>query len=290
MDLNLLLIQGLNGLQLGVMLFLMSAGLTLVFGVMNLINLAHGSFYMLGAYLAAYFQQATGSFLLAVALALPVTGIIGVAVEMTILRRLYHRDHLDQVLATFALILFFNELVRIVWGPQALFMALPAALSGSVMIFPGVPYPAFRLAICGCGILVAVSLYLIITRTRVGMLVRAGATGREMVGALGVNIAGLYTLVFGVGAALAGFAGMMAGPLLSVESGMGEPILILAFVVIVIGGIGSVRGAFIAAVAVGVADTFGRVLLPPALASMVIYILMATVLFFRPRGLFPAGG
>lgn len=289
MDLSLFAIQGLNAIQLGVMLFLMSAGLTLVFGIMNLINLAHGSLYMLGAYLAATFQRLSGSFLLGIALAIPVVMVIGVLMELIVLRRLYDRDHLDQVLATFALILFFNELVRMVWGPQAYFMSPPPALSGSVSILPGVPYPAYRLFIVAVGLLLALGLYLLIHRTRLGMLIRAGASNREMVGALGVNVSLLFTLVFGLGAVLAGFAGMMAGPILSVEIGMGESILILTFVVIVIGGIGSVRGAFVAAMLIGFADTFGRVLLPPALASMVIYILMAAVLFKRPQGLFPAG-
>ena len=290
MDLNLFIIQSLNGLQLGVMLFLMSAGLTLVFGIMNLINLAHGSLYMLGAYLAATFQRLSGSFLLGVMAAIPLVMGIGVLMELTVLRRLYHRDHLDQVLCTFALILFFNDLVRIVWGPQAYFMALPHALSGTVTLVPGVVYPAYRLLMVAVGLLIAAGLYLLITRTRLGMLIRAGASNREMVGALGVNVKMLFTLVFGLGAVLAGFAGMMAGPILSVEIGMGESVLILTFVVIVIGGIGSVRGAFAAAMLIGVVDTFGRILLPPALASMVIYILMAGVLFWRPRGLFPAHG
>jgi branched-chain amino acid transport system permease protein len=277
----------MNSLQLGVMLFLMSAGLTLVFGIMNLINLAHGSLYMLGAYLAATFQQMTGSFLLGVALALPVVTAVGILLEVALIRRLYRRDHLDQVLVTFALILFFNELVRLVWGPQAYFMDLPASLSGTVTLLPGAPYPAYRLAIVAAGLAVAAGLYLLITRTRTGMLIRAGATHREMVAALGVNVRRLFALLFGLGAALAGFAGMMAGPILSVEVGMGESVLIVAFVVIVIGGIGSVRGAFVAALLIGFVDTFGRMLLPPALASMVIYLFMAAVLFWRPQGLFP---
>jgi branched-chain amino acid transport system permease protein len=280
--------QGLNGLQFGVMLFLMAAGLTLVFGVMNMINLAHGSIYMIGAYFAATFAQLTGSFLLAVLIALPLVALVGIAVEVIALRTLYARDHLDQVLATFGLILFFNELVRILWGPEAYFMDLPAALAGHVEIVPGAPYPVYRLAIVGVGLAVAALLYWLIGHTRLGMLIRAGASNREMVGALGVDIGLLYTLVFGLGAALAGLAGMMAGPIIAVQSGMGESILILTFVVIVIGGIGSIRGAFIAALAVGLADTFGRVLLPPALAEMVIYLLMAAVLYWRPRGLFPA--
>jgi len=304
MDLLLLLVQGLNGLQLGIMLFLMAAGLTLVFGIMNVVNLAHGSLYMVGAYLAAAFQEWTGSFVLAVLLALPVTALVGVLVELVAIRALYPRDHLDQVLATFGLILFFNELVRIVWGKASRFMALPAGLAGHVQLVPGVRYPAYRLVIVAVGLLVAASLYVLITRTRVGMLIRAGASNRTMVSALGVNVRLLFTLVFGLGAALAGLAGLMAGPIVSIESGMGEPVLILTFVVIVIGGIGSIRGAFVAAVLVGFVDTIGRAFLPPllgailspqtanqagpALASVLIYVLMAGVLAFRPEGLFPA--
>lgn len=288
MTLLLFIEQVLNGLQLGTMLFLMAAGLTLVFGIMHLINLAHGSLYMIGAYVAATVQQATGSFTLGLLAALPAAALVGMAMEAIALRRLYDRDHLDQVLATFGLILFFNELVKILWGPQAYFMAVPEALSGSVEILPGAPYPAYRLAIVATGIAAALFLYLLITRTRIGMLIRAGATNREMVNALGVNVDRLYMLVFGLGAALAGLAGVMAGPLLALEVGMGENILILAFVVIVIGGIGSVRGAFVAALLVGLADTFGRVLLPGALSEMTIYILMAAILIWRPQGLFPA--
>ncbi|MFO7482301.1 branched-chain amino acid ABC transporter permease [Oceanibaculum nanhaiense] len=288
MTLLLFIEQVLNGLQLGTMLFLMAAGLTLVFGIMHLINLAHGSLYMIGAYVAATVQQATGSFTLGLLAALPAAALTGMAMEAIALRRLYDRDHLDQVLATFGLILFFNELVKIIWGPQAYFMDVPAALSGSVEILPGAPYPAYRLAIVATGIAAALFLYLLITRTRIGMLIRAGATNREMVNALGVNVDRLYMLVFGLGAALAGLAGVMAGPLLALEVGMGENILILAFVVIVIGGIGSVRGAFVAALLVGLADTFGRVLLPGALSEMTIYILMAAILVWRPQGLFPS--
>ncbi|MCX5882666.1 MAG: branched-chain amino acid ABC transporter permease [Deltaproteobacteria bacterium] len=290
LDPILLLVQGLNGVQLGVMLFLMASGLTLVFGVMNLLNLAHGSMYMMGAYLAAALQQRTGSFLLALVLALPATFLIGMIVEAVAMRRLYDRDHLDQVLVTFGFILCFNELVRILWGPQALFMALPDGLSGYVSILPGVIYPVYRLVIIGSGLLVALLLYLLVMKTRLGMLIRAGASHREMVGSLGVNIKLLYTVLFGIGSALAGLAGMMAGPILSIESGMGDPVLILALVVIVIGGLGSIRGALLASIMVGVADTFGRILLPPALASMVIYLLMAAILFWRPKGLFSANG
>ena len=302
----LVLEQVLNGLQLGVTLFLLAAGLTLVLGIMNLVNLAHGSLYMVGAFVAATVARETGSFLLGLLAALPATALVGMAVEVVALRRLYDRDHLDQVLATFGLILFFNELTRIVWGPRALFLDVPTWLSGSVEIIPGVPYPAYRLAIILVGLTVALSLYLLNAKTRLGMLIRAGASNREMVGALGVNIRVLYTLVFGLGAMLAALAGAMAGPIYAVEVGMGESILILTFVVIVIGGLGSTRGAFVGALLVGLADTLGRAFLPvllklfmpPAtadgvgasLASMAIYIMMAAILIWRPRGLFPAHG
>ena len=300
----LLLEQVLNGLQLGVMLFLMAAGLTLVFGIMGLINLAHGSMYMLGAFVAATVTQATGSFVLGLLVALPATALMGWLVEVAVLRRLYTRDHLDQVLATFGLILFFNALVQIVWGRQPLFMDVPEALSGSVELIPGVPYPAFRLAIIATGLAVAGLLYLLISRTRLGMQIRASASNRDMAEAIGINTPLLYGLVFALGALLAALAGVMAAPILAVESGMGESILIETFVVIVIGGLGSIRGAFLGALLVGLVDTLARAFLPtllravlPAaqadgagasLASMGIYILMAAVLLWRPRGLFPA--
>ena len=296
--------QFLNGLQFGVMLFLMASGLTLIFGIMDLINLAHGSLFMVGAYLCATIFQKTGSFMLGLLVALPGVAIVGILVEVFALRTLYARDHLDQVLATFGLILFFNELTKIIWGPRALFLDVPEALSGTIEIIPGAPYPTFRLAVIVVGIMVAIFLYLLITRTRLGMLIRASATNREIVGALGVNVKLLYTLVFGLGALLAGLAGAMAGPLFAVEVGMGEDILILTFVVIVIGGIGSIRGALVGAILVGLIDTLGRAFLPalfklfldPATAdgvgasldSMAIYILMALVLAWKPRGLLPA--
>lgn len=295
--------QLLNGLQLGVMLFLMSAGLTLVFGIMQVINLAHGSFYMIGAFVAATVTVHSGSFLLGMAVALPVAAVVGMIVEIGILRRLYNRDHLDQVLATFGLIFFFNELTRIIWGRQPLFMDVPSWLDGAVELLPGVHYPVYRLAIILVGIAVAIFLYLLFSRTRLGMQIRAGATNRETVAALGVNIRLLYTLVFGLGTMLAALAGVMAGPILAVEVGMGESILILTFVVIVIGGIGSVRGALIGALLVGMVDTLGRVYLPDilrvvfssstadtlgaSLAAMSVYILMAIVLTCKPAGLFP---
>ena len=295
--------QCLNGLQVGLLLFLLAAGLTLVFGIMDLVNLAHGSLYMVGAYFAATFTALTGSFLAGIALALGATLAVGMAVEVIAMRRLYGRDHLDHVLGTFGLILFFNETVRLVWGPAGMNLPLPSWLNRSIEILPGVPYSMYRLSIIVVALAVAIGLYLVIMRTRLGMLVRAGASNREMVGALGVNIKLLYTLVFGIGAALAGLAGMMQAAILTAQIGMGENILILAFVVIIIGGIGSIRGAFVAALFVGFVDTVGRTYLPeilklvlsptaastaaPALSSMLIYLLMAVVLVVRPAGLFP---
>jgi branched-chain amino acid transport system permease protein len=299
----LLIEQFLNGLQLGLLLFLLAAGLTLVFGIMDLVNLAHGSLYMLGAYFAATFVGWTDSFVLGAVLALAATLLLGMVLEVVALRRLYGRDHLDQVLGTFGLILFFNELVRMVWGPAGLSLSLPMWLVYPLEILPGLFYPTYRIAIICTALLVALFLYLLVMRTRLGMLIRAGASNREMTGALGVNINLLYTLVFGLGAALAGLAGLMQAPILTVQIGMGENILILAFVVIIIGGIGSIRGAFIAAVLIGLIDTIGRAFLPdllrlvfssraastvaPAMSSMLIYVLMASVLVLRPEGLFP---
>ena len=304
MSLLLLLEQTLNGIQFGIFLFLISAGLTLVLGIMNVVNLAHGVLYMLGAYFAATFFKLTGSLLLALVLMMPSLLAVGILVEVIVLRRLYGRGHMDQVLATFGLILFFNEIVRILWGVEAQAMPIPEIVSGHVEILPGVPYPIFRLIIIGVGLAVAVLLYLLIAHTRIGMLIRAGASDRAMVRALGVNIRLLYTAIFGLGAVLAGVAGLMAGPILSVESGMGDDMLILALVVIVIGGIGSIRGALVASIIVGVFEVVGRSFLPdllltilpsdfaetagPALSSMLIYILMVGVLFFKPTGLFPA--
>ena len=300
----LLLEQGLNGLQFGLMLFLLAAGLTLVFGIMDMVNLAHGSLYMIGAYLMATLAQATGSFWIALPLAMAATAAVGMALEAGLLRRLYERDHLSQVLATFALILIANDLVRMIWGPQALLLDAPRALAGTIEIIPGAPYPAFRAFIIGVGLAVAAALYWMIVHTRVGALVRAGASNREMALALGVNVKRLFTLVFGLGAALCALAGAMLGPLLAVQIGMGESILIQAFVVVVIGGIGSIRGALAGAIVVGLVDTMGRAFLKPllghvisptageaagpALASMLIYLLMAVVLALRPEGLFPA--
>jgi branched-chain amino acid transport system permease protein len=302
----LFLEQCLNGLQFGLLLFLLAAGLTLVFGIMDMVNLAHGSLYMVGAYFAATFAALTDSFLVGAILALGATILVGMVVEVVALRRLYGRDHLDHVLGTFGLILFFNEAVRIVWGPAGLTLRVPDWLNTSVRILPGLDYPTYRIAIIVTALAVALFLYVLVMRTRIGMLIRAGASNREMIGALGVNINLLYTLVFGLGAALAALAGLMQAPIQTVQIGMGENILILALVVIIIGGIGSIRGAFIAAIMVGLIDTIGRAFLPdllrlvlssrgastvaPALSSMLIYLVMAIVLVVRPAGLFPVAG
>jgi len=303
---TLLIEQCLNGLQFGLLLFLLAAGLTLVFGIMDLVNLAHGSLYMVGAYFAATFVAWTDSFILGVVLALAATLVVGMAIEVTVMRRLYGRDHLDHVLGTFGLILFFDEAVRLIWGPEGLSLPLPSWLNTSIQVLPGVDYSAYKFSIIVVSLIVAAFLYMLVMRTRVGMLIRAGASNREMVGALGVNIKLLYTLVFGLGAALAGLAGLMQAPILTVQIGMGENILILAFVITVIGGIGSIRGALIAALFVGFIDTLGRAYFPdllrtmftkevaataaPALSSMLIYLLMAIVLVVKPEGMFSAGG
>ncbi len=302
MTANLFLTQVLNGVQFGVLLFLMAAGLTLVFGIMGFINLAHGSLYMLGAYFAAVVYGWSGSFWLALGAGFVGLFILGAAADALGLSVLHRRDHLDQVLATFGIVLFFNELVRVVWGNAPLFMDAPPALADSVQLM-GLNYPAYRFAIIAAGLLVAVGLYLLIERTRIGMLIRAGASNRSMVSALGVNIGWINRFVFALGAGLAGIAGAMVGPILSIQPGMGEPILILTLVVIVIGGIGSIRGAFFGALVVGVVDTLGRAMVPtllksvlepsaanavgPALASMGVYLLMVIVLAFKPDGLFP---
>lgn len=301
----LILEQLLNGLQLGVTLFLLAAGLTLVFGIMGVINLAHGSLYMIGAYAGALLAAQTGSFAIAFLGGLAAAGVAGMLIELLVLRKLYARDHLDQVLATFALILTVNQAAVILFGRQPLFVDIPPWLNGSVSL--GLfNYPVYRLSIIVLGLIVAVALALFITRTRIGMLVRAGATHRDMVRALGVDIRMLYTVIFGLGALLAGLAGVMAGPLLAVQVGMGEQILILTFVVVVIGGLGSVRGAFFGALLVGMVDTSMRAFLPglfrqlmpgpeadalgAGIASMGVYLLMALVLLIRPKGLFPAHG
>jgi branched-chain amino acid transport system permease protein len=306
MSISLFLIQILNGLQLGVLLFLIAAGLTLVFGVMDFINLAHGVQYMLGAYLAVMFYAMTGNFLVALILALVAALVFGLLLEFSVFRHLYDRDHLDQVIATFGIILFLNQAVKLVWGAAPLTLPIPEIFSGAVAIVPGLIYPVWRLVIIASGLAVGALLYGIVTYTRVGMLVRAGATNAPMVSALGVDIRRLFMVVFGFGTMLAAFAGVMIAPILSVEPGMGDTILILAFVVIVIGGVGSIRGAFLAALIIGLVDTLGRSFsvdimrffmgpsaartVGPAIASMLIYLLMASVLYFRPAGLFPAKG
>jgi len=319
---DLFLQQLINGIQLGMLLFLLAAGLTLVFGIMDLVNLAHGSMYMVGAFVTATFTLLTDSFFIGLLIAVPATVLVGIATEVTTLRTLYARHHLDQVLATFGLILFFDETVRIFWGSAGMEVPLPAFLSGNMNEWiAGLDLPTYRVLIIAICLAVAAGLYWVVARTRLGMLIRAGATNREMIGALGVDIKLLYTLVFGLGAGLAGLAGAMAAPILSAQIGMGEQILIMTFVVIVVGGIGSIRGAFIGAMLVGVIDTMGRsfiddLLLPvlsfastdlgwpgsasevsqvaetaaPAISSMLIYIIMATVLVFRPQGLFPPRG
>lgn len=303
MSTSLVFIQALNGLQFGVLLFLLAAGLTLVFGIMNFVNLAHGSLYMMGAYVAASLYNWSGSFVVAALGVIVTMLVLGLVLERVALFTLYERDHLDQVLATFGLILFFNEVARMIWGASPYYMTVPAALAGTISLF-GTPYPLYRFAIIVVGLAVALGCYLLIHKTRAGMLIRAGASNRPMVAALGINIKLLNALLFGLGAMLAGLAGAMAGPILSVQPGMGEGVLITTLVVIVIGGIGSVGGAFYAAVIVGLVDTLGRAFLPlllrqltersfadaagPALASMLVYLLMAVVLAWRPQGLFPA--
>ena len=302
MSLVLIAEQILNGLQFGIMLFLMSAGLTLIFGVMGLINLAHGSLYMIGAFIAAAVASATGSFILALVAALSAAALAGAIVEMTIIRKLYNRDHLDQVLATFALILIFSEGTRWVFGSFPLYLDVPAYLQDAVTLPGGIQYPLYRITLIVFGLIIGAGLGLLITKTRIGVQIRAGENDREMVSALGVNISKLYTFVFALGAALAGLAGALVGAIQSVEVGMGEPVLILAFVVIVIGGIGSVKGALIGSILVGLTDTLGGIFLPKlfglfmdlatatnvgsSIASMSIYILMSIVLVWRPTGLF----
>ena len=303
---TLLVEQLLNGLQFGLMLFLIAAGLTLVFGIMDVLNLAHGSLYMIGAYIAASVAQATGSFWIAVPVAVVATGVVGLILEVILIRRLYRRDHLSQVLATFAVILIANDTVKLIWGPAPIMLSAPAALGGPVELVPGFLYPSYRLLIIGVGLALALMLYFFVTHTRTGMLVRAGSSNRDMATIMGVRVDRLFATIFVLGAMLSAVAGALLGPLLAVEIGMGENILIPALVVIVIGGIGSIRGAFVGAVLVGVVDTAGRAFLPdllhrflsnavaaqlgPALAAIAIYLVMAAVLFFRPQGLFPARG
>ena len=306
MTLTLILEQTFNGLQAGVTLFLVAAGLTLILGIMDVVFLAHGAQVMIGAYAAAAVAAATGNFYIGLFLAIPVTFASGYVLEFLLIRHLYRRDHMEQVLATFGLILFFNELIRIGFGPAALYSDLPRSLSGFVEILPGAPYPIYRLWVILVGLACAIGIHIFVSRTRIGAMVRAGANNPEMTAALGINIKILFRFIFAVGACFVGVAGMMLGPITAVQPGMGEPLLILSLVVIIIGGVGSVRGAFIAAIIVGLIDTLGRVFLPamlrsvvdqatadgagPAVASMLVYITMAVVLIFRPTGLFPAKG
>jgi branched-chain amino acid transport system permease protein len=306
MDWTLLVIQTLNGLQLGVLLFLLAAGLTLVFGIMDFINLAHGSLYMVGAFFCATIASLTGSFLLGVLAALPLTFAVGLAVELVVVRRLYARDHLDHVLATFGLILFFDAATQLIWGPEGIAIALPDFLDGRVSLGLGIEFPTYRLVIILVGLAVAAGLAYVVGATRIGMLIRAGASNRRMLGALGVDVNRLFTVVFATGATLAGLAGLMMAPITGAYVGMGNNILIVALVVIIIGGIGSVRGAFIAALVIGMIDTMGRAFLDsamklvlsqqnaetaaPALSAMLIYILMAGILAVRPQGLFAPKG
>ncbi|HRL27509.1 branched-chain amino acid ABC transporter permease [Alcaligenes sp. SDU_A2] len=306
MSLILITEQLLNGLQFGLMLFLIAAGLTLVFGIMDIMNLAHGSLYMAGAYVAAETMQRTGSFTAAIIVAVGVTALVGIALEILIMRKLVTRDHLAQVLGSYAVILIANDLVKMIWGPTPVMLNMPAMLSGPVELLPDFLYPAFRLMIIAVGLIVALALYAFVTKTRAGVLVRAGASNRQMATLMGVKVPVLFLGVFTLGAALAALAGSLLGPITAVQIGMGEEILILVLVCIVIGGIGSIRGAFVGALLVGMVDTAGRAFLPmllrnvfpadvassvgPTLAAIMIYVLMAGVLVFRPSGLFPARG
>ncbi|MBD5803573.1 High-affinity branched-chain amino acid transport system permease protein LivH [Azoarcus sp. Aa7] len=296
--------QLLNGLGFGLMLFLLAAGLTLVFGIMDTMNLAHGSLYMAGAYIAARVHEAGGSFVGAVLVAVVATVLVAFVLELLIVRRLYARDHLAQVIATFGVILIADDAVKAIWGPSPVMATTPAALAGPVQLLPELPYPAYRLVLLAVGLLVAIGLYVLVNHTRVGMLVRAGASNRKMAEFMGVRVGRVFSFVFALGAALAALAGALMGPISAVQIGMGEAILIPALVVIVIGGIGSVRGAFVAALLVGLVDTAGRAFLPPllrsvlppalaadlgpALAGIAMYVLMAAVLILKPAGLFPA--
>ena len=291
-----------NGFQTGITLFLISAGLTIILGTMNFVNLAHGSQVMIGAYVATYFFGLTESFFLGIIFAVPCTFIFGITLEILIIRHFYNRDHMEQVLVTFGLIIFFNEVIRIVFGPASLYSTIPKILSNSVMLLPDLPYPAYRLFIIGIGIISALIIYVLIHKSKIGAMVRAGENNSIIASALGININLLFRLVFATGATFAGLAGMMIGPLTSIEPGMGEPLLILALVVIIIGGVGSIKGAFFSAILIGIIDTLGRVFIPfllklflnnssadgagPALSSMLVYILMIIILIKKPNGLF----
>ncbi|MBT3788288.1 MAG: branched-chain amino acid ABC transporter permease [Alphaproteobacteria bacterium] len=303
---TLLAAQLINGLQLGILLFLLASGLSLIFGIMDFVNLAHGSLYMVGAFFCATLTQWTGNFIWGVILALPATAVVGLLVELIVVRKLYQRDHLDHVLATFGLILVFDTATQMIWGPDGIVVPLPAWLDGRVILFSDIVLPTYRIAIISVGLVVALGLFLIVTQTRLGMRIRAGASNRDMIGALGVDINLLFTLVFAMGAVLAGLAGMMIAPITEASVGMGNGIIIVTFVVIVIGGIGSIKGAFAAAMIVGLIDTMGRSYLDslfklfmsdqnaetsaPAISAMLVYILMAAILAIRPQGLFPPKG
>jgi len=303
MDASLVITQLLNGMQLGVLLFLVCAGLTLVFGIMDFINLAHGSFYMIGAYVCGTVTALTDSFLIGVLLGIPLTLAVGYLTELTVIRRLYQRDHLDHVLATFGLILIFDTGVHLIWGAGGMAIPLPGWLDSQIRPAENIVIPTYRVAIILVGLAVAAGLYYVVTKTRIGMLIRAGASNRTMVEALGIDIKKLFTLVFAAGAAIAGLAGMMISPITEASIGMGNEIIIIALVVIIIGGVGSIKGAFIGALIVGLIDTLGRSYLDqflklfisaenaetaaPAISAMLVYILMAIVLAVRPQGLFP---
>lgn len=296
--------QLLNGVGYGLMLFLIAAGLTLVFGIMDTMNLAHGSLFMVGAYLAAKIHVASQSMLMAVAASIVLTMLIAWVLEKLVMRYLYHRDHLAQVLATFGIILIADDAVAAIWGVAPVMAPMAAGLSKPVQLFAGLPYPAYRLMLIGAGLAVAVLMYLLVNHTRIGMLVRAGASNRAMAEFMGVRVGRVFSFVFVLGAGLAALAGALMGPISAVQVGMGEKILIPALVIIVIGGIGSVRGAFVAAMIVGLVDTIGRAFLPPllravlppelaadigpALAGITVYLLMTVVLALKPEGLFPA--
>jgi branched-chain amino acid transport system permease protein len=285
MEPAIFLIQVLNGVQYGLLLFLVASGLTLIFGIMGIINLAHGSFYMVGAYLAFSLTRSIGNFWLALAAGILISLLLGILLEWLVMRLLYHRDHLYQVLLTYGLILIFEELRSLVWGDDVHGVPAPAALAFSIPLTDTLSYQVYRLAMSGACLAIAFGMYWLIQRTRLGMMIRAGSVNRDMVQSLGINIGLVYRLVFALGLALAALAGMLAAPISSVYPGMGNQVLIISFVVVVIGGIGSVKGALVAALAIGLADTFGKVF-APQIAGMVVYLLMAAVLLWRPQGIF----
>ncbi|MBP0048927.1 branched-chain amino acid ABC transporter permease [Marinobacterium sp. AK62] len=285
MTTSLFLVQLINGLQYGLLLFLIASGLTLVFGVMGILNLAHGSMYMVGAYLVWYFFEHTGSFGLSALISAVIALLVGVFMERTLIRQLYRRNHLDQVLLTIGMIFVFNALQSILWGNDPLGVAVPPSLSGAIPMTDVLEYPIYRIFVALLCVLIAGVMYFMINKTRLGMLIRAGESNREMVECLGIDIRKLYTIVFAIGVMLAAVAGVAAAPMSSIVPGMGEHILITCFVVVVIGGMGSIKGAFVAALLVGLVDTFASVMVPQ-LSSMMIYILMAFILLIKPQGLF----